>query len=267
MKRVHLLGWATAAAVAVAGLVVAQTPPPVVGYLTPETAPVAAQILPPAPEAGSAREIQDHAIYTATRAMAGTPRWRLAVQDNDATVPATLGHFSCAMGMTLSPETQPRLTALLRRVIRDTIAAQAAAKHVFLRPRPYFIYGGEICVPRTDSLDTSTDYPSGHATWGWAAGLVLSEIAPDRATPILIRGRAFGESRAVCGMHTASAVEAGRTTGAAVVAAEHGSAEFRADVEAARQEIAAQRAAHASAPDPAACQAEAALTARTPYPY
>ena len=86
-------------------------------------------------------------------------------------------------------------------------------------------------------------------------------------TPILIRGRAFGESRAVCGMHTASAVEAGRTTGAAVVAAEHGSAEFRADVEAARQEIAAQRAAHASAPDPAACQAEAALTARTPYPY
>lgn len=267
MKRVHVLALMTATAAAAAGLVLAQTPPAVTGYLTPETAPVAADILPPAPQPGSARETQDHAIYTATRAMAGSPRWQLAARDNDATVPASLGHFSCAMGATLTPETYPRLTLLLRRVIRDTIAAQAAAKHAFLRPRPYFIYGGEICVPRTDSLDNSTDYPSGHATWGWAAALVLSEVAPDRATPILVRGRAFGESRAVCGMHTASAVEAGRTTGAAVVAAEHGSAEFRADVEAARQEFAAQRAAHAPAPDAAACQAEAALTARTPYPY
>jgi acid phosphatase (class A) len=32
-------------------------------------------------------------------------------------------------------------------------------------------------------------------------GLILAELAPERATPILNRGRAYGESRVVCGVH------------------------------------------------------------------
>ena len=67
-------------------------------------------------------------------------------------------------------------------------------------------------------------------------------------------------------MHNASAIEAGRTTGAAVVAAEHGVAEFRTDLEAARRELAALRTA-GPAPAAAACRTEASLVERTPYPY
>ena len=44
---------------------------------------------------------------------------------------------------------------------------------------------------------------------GWAWALILSELAPDRADAILARGLAYGESRAVCGVHYASDVEAG----------------------------------------------------------
>ena len=86
----------------------------------------------------------------------------------------------------------------------------------------------------------------------------------DRATPILARARSFGESRLICGVHNMSAVEAGRTNGSIVVAGLHGSAAFRADMDAARKEIAALRKS-AKAPDGAACAAEAELIGKSPY--
>ncbi|MDB5451330.1 MAG: acid phosphatase, partial [Phenylobacterium sp.] len=95
-------------------------------------------------------------------------------------------------------------------------------------------------------------------------GLILAELAPDRATQILSRARAFGEGRLVCGVHNLSAVEAGRMNGSIVVAALHGSEEFRKDMDVARKEIAAARKA-GPAPDAAACAKEAELVALNPY--
>ena len=48
-------------------------------------------------------------------------------------------------------------------------------------------------------------------------------------TQILVRARAYGESRIVCGVHNLSAVEAGRTNASALVAALHGSPQFRSN--------------------------------------
>ena len=92
--------------------------------------------------------------------------------------------------------------------------------------------------------------------------MVLAEIAPDRATQVLARARAYGESRVVCGVHNASAVDAGRTEASIVIAALHSSAEFRADLDAARTELAAARA---KATPPANCDAENALVAQLLY--
>jgi acid phosphatase (class A) len=100
---------------------------------------------------------------------------------------------------------------------------------------------GPICVDKTEGLAKSPDYPSGHTTWGWTVGLVLAEADPAHATAILSRARAFGESRLVCGVHNASAIEAGRTNAAALVAALHGSKAFRDDLDAVRDEIAELR--------------------------
>ncbi len=55
--------------------------------------------------------------------------------------------------------------------------------------------------------------------WAWAWALVLSEMAPDRADQILARGLAYGEGRAICGVHYASDVEAGPNVGAALFGA------------------------------------------------
>ncbi|HEY8573729.1 phosphatase PAP2 family protein [Phenylobacterium sp.] len=261
MKRIAI-GLTAAAALAV-GAAVAQQPAPPIGYLGPAKWPDAAKILPPAPATGSPREGIDQATYREMRKLQGSPRWALAQNDVPTAVPKMLENFSCAMGAQLTPQNAPRLAALLSRVGLDSGQQVASVKDVFKRKRPYLIEDGPICVDKTKALADSPDYPSGHVTWGWVVGLILTELAPDRATPILVRGRAFGESRAVCGVHSWSAVEAGRTNGAALFATLHGDAKFRADLEAARAEVEAVRKSAAYAP--ASCAAEAQVTAKTPW--
>jgi acid phosphatase (class A) len=91
-------------------------------------------------------------------------------------------------------------------------------------------------------------------------GLVLAELRPEHAADVLVRARAFGESRVVCGVHNASALDGAYVDGAALVASLHGDAAFHSDLEASRKELAALRAA-----TPAGCPAEASLTAKTPW--
>ena len=160
------------------------------GYLTPETWPDAAKILPLPPTTGSAREAVDQGVFRATRALEGTPRWAMA-QDDVPTLPdAVLKGFSCAIGLEVSAQNAPKLNLLLSRVGIDMSRQVSAVKDVFKRKRPYLIEAGKICVPPSVMLDASPDYPSGHSTWGWSISLILAELAPARAPPILNRGRA-----------------------------------------------------------------------------
>ncbi len=251
-------GWAIAQQAAAAA---------VKGYLTDQTAPNGALILPPQPTPGTDRYAADRAIFKATRTLEGTPRWALAQNDNQLTTADLEKDFSCALGARVTPANAPKLSLLLTRAARDSKRVMDDAKAAFTRDRPFKIDPGNICIAHTDSLDNSYDYPSGHTTLSWMVGLILSELAPDRATEILTRARAYGESRVVCGVHNASAIEAGRTTGAATAAAVNGSAAFRADLDAARAELAALRANPANAVDAGQCKAEANLIAKTPYPY
>ena len=75
---------------------------------------------------------------------------------------------------------------------------------------------------------------------------------------MLARGRAYGESRVVCGVHNMSAVEAGRTNAAGVFAALQGSAEFVSEMAKARGEVDAARKT-AAKPDATWCAKEAEL--------
>ena len=263
--RIASIGVACLLAFGAGSVTLAQPAPPALptGYLGPARWPDAARILPPAPATGSPREAQDQAVFKATRRLEGSPRWALAQNDVPTLPPAMLADFSCAVGAQLSPQATPRMLALLSRLGIDSSRQVASVKDVFKRKRPYLIDEGPICVPKSDILAASPDYPSGHATWGWLIGLVLTEIAPDRATPILMRARAFGESRVVCGVHSPSAIEAGRTNGAALFATLQGDPQFRADLEAVRLEVEAAR--RGPPPAPEACAAEAALVTASPY--
>jgi acid phosphatase (class A) len=233
---------------------------PVPGYMG-EAAPDTYKILPPAPVAGTTRYETDRSIYLGTRSLKDTPRWALA--QNDVNQFAILKDLSCAIGVDLTPANAPKTTALMARIGRDVARATDHPKDIYRRQRPYLIDEGPTCVEKSAALSASPDYPSGHNTWGWTVGLIRAELAPDRATEILARARAFGESRLVCGVHNMSAVEAGRTNGSVLVAGLHGSAEFRSDLEVARKEVAAARQA-GPAPDPAVCAKDLELS-KSPY--
>jgi acid phosphatase (class A) len=237
-----------------------------VGYLAPGAAPDILKILPPPPIEGGALDAADMAIFRSTRRFEGTPRWALALRDNTLGTPALLTAFSCALDTTITAEEAPTLARLISQSNVDAGAASGHAKGVFGRKRPFEREAGAICLatPEAERLArASSDYPSGHATAAWMAGRVLAEVAPDRSAQILERARMFGESRVVCGVHHVTAVDAGRLTAEAVLAALHGVAAFRADVETARDEVSRLRSTAKGRPD--ACTADAATLALRPY--
>jgi acid phosphatase (class A) len=231
--------------------------PPRGGYLATDPIDTYA-ILPPAPVPGTPRYEADRQVFRQTRKFENTDRWKLAQNDDNSA--GLLKDLSCALGVNLTFQNAPATLAMLRRMASDSTRLTNLPKDRFKRPRPFLVDDGPVCIAKPDSYD----YPSGHVTFSWTVGLLLAELAPDRATQILQRARAFGESRLVCGVHTLSAVEAGRTNASIVVAALHGQETFRADMEVARKEVAAARKA-GPAPDPAACAAEAKLIADSPY--
>lgn len=228
------------------------------GYLSTDAVDVLA-VLPPPPDKGDPRYAAERRIFRMTRKMQGTPRWELAAQDADIRAADLLRTFACALNVELAPTDVPRLVQAARKATIDSGRAVGTAKLHFGKARPFQIDRGATCRPAAE-VGTSSDYPSGHSVAGWTWALVLAEIVPDRATEILARGRAYGDSRVVCGMHNPSAVEAGRLSGSVIMARVAAEPAYRADIEAARQEFAAA-VRERPAPDAARCEREAQLIA------
>ncbi|MEO6341053.1 MAG: phosphatase PAP2 family protein [Caulobacteraceae bacterium] len=260
---------ALAAALAVLGLTVAAAqdgpaPARAPGYLG-SNVPDPAVFIPPPPAAGSPAEAVDNAAFDSTRRLEGSARWLLATRDAALTPSAGLADFQCAIGVSLTEANAPRLLALITKMGRDTGTSVERGKDEYRRPRPLTVRPGAICVDNREAIGKSFSYPSGHSTWGWSVALILSELAPDRAGQILARGRAYGESRVVCGVHYVSDVEAGRSNGAGLVAALHADGAFQADMAAARAELSALRAGGSGPAAGAQCDVQSLASAQTPW--
>lgn len=234
------------------------------GYLPRGQAPDAAVFIPPAPQPGSALEAADLDTWRRTRALEGSARWRIAAADAVLAPAAIMADFACALGVRLDPATAPSLARLITRAGQDGGGAAGRAKAIYKRPRPFVTQGGAMCLPeQRASLTQSWSYPSGHATYGWVVGLLLSELAPDRGPALLARGRAYGDSRVVCGVHYPSDVEQGRNVASGVIAVLHSDPSFRADLDLARAEVAVARA-RGGAPETGQCRVEAETLAMAP---
>lgn len=228
------------------------------GYLARAQYPDSLSLLPPPPAAGSAQAQADLQIHQQSRGLREGPRWALATRDVSLDYPTVIQTFSCALNLPLGSNETPHLNMLLRRSMVDAGLATYRAKDHYQRQRPFAALKESTCAPAEEAkLERDGSYPSGHAALGWAVGMVLTSLAPERGNALLQRGHAFGQSRMVCGVHWQSDVDAGRLVGAAAVARLQAEPLFVAQAELARQEIVAARQKGLQA-DAAACAQEAA---------
>lgn len=211
------------------------------GYLPAGAYPDAMKIVPPPPAVGSRENLAEISNFEATRALQGSPRWTQATRDADLSGKEALHGFSCASGVRLGPDTTPTLAKMLLRTIDDARPIYNPAKDVYARKRPAAGNTAPICVPRESWIETNGSYPSGHALIGYGWALILAELIPEKTTELTARGRAFGDSRVICGVHWPSDVEAGRVLAGALVARLHAEPAFQADLATARSEIEAAR--------------------------
>jgi acid phosphatase (class A) len=213
------------------------------GYLKQEVLPNSQAILPPPPKSGSAGFALDDEASRRSFVLRNTMRWEQATDDAVLMFPQAAESFSCALGIPITEMNTPHLYLLLRRTLADTGFSTYNAKKYYQRKRPFLLNNEPICTPNEfEFLVSNGSYPSGHSAIGWAWALILSEIAPERADAILIRGRTFGESRVICNVHWYSDVVAGRMMGAATVARLHADPAFQAELKAAKAEFDALRA-------------------------
>jgi acid phosphatase (class A) len=235
------------------GALLANLPP---SYLAPAQLPDSLALLPPPPEKGSSAFKRDEEARKSVAKMRGSARWSRATSDAVLDPSHVSADFSCAMGMRVSKESTPYLYGLLGKMMVDVGLSTYRAKDKYKRIRPFVAHKAPTCAPGDEpTLRFDGSYPSGHSAIGWGSALVLAEINPDRADAILQRGRDFGQSRLVCNFHWQSDIDAGRVIAAATVARLHADADFRADVDAAREEVMALKASRR--PEPQGCAEEA----------
>ncbi len=233
------------------------------GYLPMDDRLASVEFVPPAPTPDSPRQAMDDRVVAQMLPLRDSARWNLARQDAQLMFPAAADTFSCALGIPINEQDTPDLYMLLRRTLADLGLSTESAKKTYQRKRPFMINGEPICTPEEeDMLRKDGSYPSGHTAIGWGWGLILSELAPERAEALVARGRAFGESRNVCNVHWRSDIIAGRMAGAAAVARLHGNAEFRTAMAAARDDI--ENVRGKNLPPNRDCDAEAAALAEMP---
>jgi acid phosphatase (class A) len=227
-------------------------------YLTKETVPDSLALLPPPPAEGSPALALDEEVHKSAAALRDTPRYRLAALDAELVFPRAADAFACTLGVPIDEQHTPRLYRLMQRTLLDAALATAGAKNKYMRARPFMVHQEPSCKPEDEArLRTNGSYPSGHTTIGWIWGLVLAEVDPSRHDAIIARGRSYGESRLVCNVHWQSDIIEGRFLAAAVFSQEHAVAEFRADIEAARHELAEARAKKLAPSRDCAAEAEA----------
>jgi acid phosphatase (class A) len=240
--------FASAALLCLAASAQAQSPatvqptPRTLGYL-PAVAIDGAKVLGPPPAAGSPQDRADRATYDETRALAGTDRWKTAIQDNDLWQGGAMKRYACALGVDLSEKHTPITFKMLHKLELDVRTFGTPPKDFYNRKRPALDNDKPVCVPREAWMTTNASYPSGHAMNAWSWALILTEARPDKATELLKLGREGGESRVICGVHYPSDIEAGRSLGAGMVARLHADPVFVADLAAVKQELNTVKAA------------------------
>ena len=214
----------------------------------------------PPPPTGAAVVEADRKVFRATRALQGSQRWKRAADDTHQSTRWLLSDFSCASGLSLTPERAPHLASLLANAGADSADVASFAKARFKRARPYVLDRGPTCAA-TRGLGDFHDYPSGHSSRAYTWALVLAELLPDRRQQLSARAQAYADSRVVCGFHSPTGAGAGKAVAMLTLTSLKRNPRFEADLQLASQELAALKQ-HGETPSARQCQAEQPMPSR-----
>lgn len=153
------------------------------------------------------------------------------VADNDLSVFRIAGDV---LGPNFTPARVPKTAAFFDRISQDAGALLLAAKHFWGRPRPFKVSAD---VKAIGVLPNNGSYPSGHATQGYLAAIILANMLPEKSASLFARGREYGQNRVVAGVHFPTDIEAGRIAATAMAVAFMQNKEFLKDFEEAKAEL------------------------------
>jgi len=198
---------------------------------TPQT------FLPGPPALQDARFYADWVAYQQGKDIRGTERGYRAIDDADTSVGYFMQRFGEAMGVTMTPETCPKIANYLSKTFSTAKQANSKAKDFYARVRPYNQFHEDTPIKRSQSPTDNTSYPSGHTCRAWSSALALVAIDPDHQNEILKVGYDYGQSRVILGYHYQSDIDAARLVASTGIARLMSEKSFQEDMAAAKAEL------------------------------
>lgn len=114
--------------------------------------------------------------------------------------------YKTVFGPSFNAQALPLTAALSAHLHNDEPIASNGLKDRFQRPRPYQV--DTTLHPVCKVTDKHNAYPSGHTLSGYLFALALVQMVPEKSAEILQRADDYAHNRLVCGVHTASDLEA-----------------------------------------------------------
>lgn len=243
---------------ALAGCAAVGGPSAAAPYIRPDSVDML-RLLPP-PPIGEAALADDLAAVRAMQRSRTAERFAQARED--ATV--SIFRFADVLGSGFNADAVPVTTEFFGKVNRELGRYIGETKNCWRRPRPYEIdpqiqppedllnsTGARRGPPRAQAMPAgapcdaaqyevdsySFSYPSGHTAFGTLTAILLAQMVPEKHIELFERGREYGDSRLVGGVHFPSDIEAGRILATTVAALMMLDERFRADLDAARREL------------------------------
>jgi len=170
-------------------------------YLPPDHLEVTNLLAPP-PLPASAEQAADMASVLAVHKACSSNEIALAFSEKKFSV----FNFAPAIGSFFQADKLPKTAAFFGKVQSDAALETDAAKDFWRRPRP-FVIDPSLAAGK---LEKSFSYPSGHSTESMVLALVLVEIFPEKAEPILAIARNIGWHRVEIARHYPTDIYAGR---------------------------------------------------------
>lgn len=164
-----------------------------------------ATVVPPPPATGSQEAIAEfeelHRLQDRR-----TPEQVKAAQADDAEEDIFV--YRTVLGNAFHAQALPLTAALSKDVHGDEPIASDVLKGMYQRPRPYQV--DTTLHPVCKVTTKHNSYPSGHTLSGYLLALTLAKMVPEKSAEIMERADDYAHNRLVCGVHTASDLEASR---------------------------------------------------------